>query len=336
MLTTLYDQTCDPGYAHLRVVLDRFPALKEVAKTANIAEEEFTGLPDSSFAWPGRRRFPLHTREHAALSLGYRKLAASVPPEVDEMLEKAASVYELEEGLFEVSESEKTAASQETYIFPEKQRFLVKTAEDVRLAETRIREIYPTLTIEDRAEGMFRLCKLAKEFGVTLHPSTEKLAGFTLTSTQRLKDWLGARKEVTRGTVFSDAFDKIAQQLEGVAPEFHDREIQTKIASAIHELDKEAGITHLYGRKLPDPIQTVFNSEKLAENTLELGTGMMLNKQKLAALPLSFWTDLLGENIASEISSDGETVNPEALMQILPTLPDDIKAVAQKQLAAYT
>jgi hypothetical protein len=39
--------------------------------------------------------------------------------------------------------------------------------------------------------------------------------------------------------------------------------------------------------------------------------------------------------VASEISSDGETVNPEALMQLLPTLPDDIKAVAQKQLAAY-
>jgi len=334
MTTTLYDQTCDPGYAHLRVVLDRFPALQEVAKTANIDEDEFSDLPDSSFAWPGQRRFPLHTREHAALSLGYRKLASAVPREVDEMLEKAAEVYELDDDIY-VASAEKTASAEERYVFPEQQRFLVKTAEDVKLAETRIREIYPTLTVEDRASGMFQLCKLAKEFGVTLHPSTEKLAGFTLTSTQRLKDWLGARREVTRGTVFSDAFDKISQELEGVAPEFHDREIQTKLASAIHELDKEAGLTRLYGRKLPDPIQTVFNSEKLAEDTLELGTGMMLNKQKLAALPLTFWKDLLGDNVASEISSDGETVNPEALMQLLPTLPDDVKAIAQKQLSSY-
>jgi hypothetical protein len=333
-MTTLYDQTCDPGYSRLRVVLDRYPALKDVAKTANIDEDEFAGLPDDSFAWPGQRRFPLHTREHAALSMGYRKMASTVPSEVDAMLEKAASVYEIDPSIFEAPQAEKTA-SEDRYVFPEKQRFLVKTAEDVKLAEQRVRECYPQLTVEDRAEGLFRLCKFAKELGVTLHPSTEKLAGFTLTSTQRLRDWIGARQEVTRGSVYSDAFAKIAESLDGVAPEFHDRDVQVKLAGAIHELDKEAGLTPLYGKKLPDPIQTVFNSDKLAAETLELGTGMMLNKQKLATLPLSFWTDLLGESVASEISSDGETVNPEALMQLLPTLPDDIKAVAQKQLAAY-
>jgi len=334
MTTIPYDQTCDPGYSHLRVVLDRFPELKEVAKTANIDDNEFSNLPDDSFAWPGKRRYPLHTREHTALSLGYRKLAGAVPTEVDQMLEKAASVYEIDPSIFEVSEAEKTA-SEERYVFPEKQRFLVKTAEDVKLAEQRIREVYPQLTVEDRAEGLFNLCKFAEELGVTLSPSTEKLAGFTLTSTRKLKDWLEARQEVTRGRVYGDAFAKLAESLEGVAPEIHDRTFQVELASAIHELDKEAGITNLYGRKLPDPIQTVFNSEKLAANTLEFGTGMMLDKNKLAALPLSFWKDLLGDSIAAEISSDGETVNPEALMHLLPTLPADVKAIAQKQLASY-
>lgn len=334
MTITHYDQTCDPGYSHLRVVLDRFPALKDVAKTANIDDDEFASLPDNSFAWPGQRRFPLHTREHAALSMGYRKIASKVPAEVDQMLEKAASVYEIDPSIFEAPVVEKTAA-ETRYVFPEKKRFLVKTAEDVKLAERRIRECYTQLTVEDRAEGLFRLSKFAKELGVALHPSTEKLAGFTLTSTRRLRDWLGARQEVTRGSVYSDAFAKIAASLEGVAPEFHDRDVQVKLAGAIHELDKEAGLTKLYGRKLPDPIQTVFNSEKLAADTLELGTGMMLNKQKLSALPLSFWTDLLGPSVSQEISSDGETVDPEALMQLLPTLPADIKAIAQKQLAGY-
>lgn len=331
----LYDQTCDPGYAHLRVVLDRFPALKEVAKTAAMDDKEFSQLADDAFAWPGKRKYPLHTREHAALSLGYRKLANErVPAGVDALLEKAASVYELDPGIYAYAETEKTA-SEEEYVFPEKQRFLVKTAEDVKLAEQRMHECYPQLSVEDRAEGMFRLCKLAKQFEVTLHPSTEKLAGFTITSTQRLRDWLGARQEVTRGQVYSAAYEKLAQELDGVAPEFKDRDIQVKLASAIHELDKEAGLTPLYGRKLLDPIRTVFNSEKLAEDSLELGTGMLLDKNKLATLPLSFWTDLLGDSVASEISTDGQTVNPELLAQVLPTLPNDIKAIAQKQLAAY-
>ena len=266
--------------------------------------------------------------------MGYRKTASAVPSEVDAMLEKAAAVYEIDPSVFETSGAEKTA-SEERYVFPEKKRFLVKTASDIKLAEERIRECYTQLTIEDRAEGLFRLTKLAEEFGVSLHPSTVKLAGFTLTSTRKLRDWIDARKEATRGQVFSAAYEKLSASLEGVAPEFHDREVQVKIAGALHELDREAGLTRLYGKKLPDPIQTVFNSEKLASDTLELGTGMMLNKQKLAALPLSFWSDLLGPSVAREISSDGETVNPEALMQLLPTLPDDIKAIAQKQLAAY-
>lgn len=328
------DQTCDPGYAHLRTVLDKYPKLREVSKTANIDESEFASLSRDAFAWPGERRFPLHTREHAALSLGYRKLASNVPIEVDASLEKAAEVYDLDMSVYTAEQTEKVAEVFQ-YVFPEKKRFLVKTAEDVKLAEERLRVCYPQLTVEDRLEGAQRLCKLAKDFGVSLHPSTEKLACFTITSTQRLRDWLDARSTVSRADVYREAYTKLASSLDGVAPEFKDKDVQVKLASAIHDLDKEAGLTKYYGRKLPDPLRTVFNSEKLAENTLELGTGLMLDKQKLATLPLTFWQDLLGNDVAAEISSDGETVNPEALMQLLPTLPNDIKAIAQQQLAAY-
>jgi hypothetical protein len=329
-----YDQTCDPGYAYLRAVLDRYPALKEISKTANIDESEFSGLPDTAFAWPQERRYPLHTKEHTALSLGYRKLANSAPVEVDKELEKAAAVYGIDPAIYATPQIEKVASSAQ-YIFPEKKRFLVKTAEDVKLAEQRLHECYPRLTIEDRLEGLMRLRKIAQVHDVSLHPSTVKLASFTLTSTKKLKDWLEARSTVSRADVFRDAYTKLASSLDGVASEFKDRDVQVKLASAIHNLDQEAGLTKYYGRKLPDPLRTVFNSEKLAEDTLELGTGLMLNKNKLAALPLSFWSDLLGDDVAREISSDGESVNPEALMQLLPTLPNDLKAIAQKQLAAY-
>jgi hypothetical protein len=331
-----YDQTSDPGYANLRVVLDHFPQLKEVAKTASFSEGEFDALPDTAFAWPGKRRYPLHTREHAALSLGYRKLASErVPAEVDGMLKQAADAYELEDAIYAKIEIEKTASAPEDYVFPEKKRFLVKTAEDVKLAEQRMYECYRQMSIEDRAEGMFRLCKLAEAHQVSLSPSTLKLAGFTLTSTRKLKDWIEARKEATWGSVFSSAYSKIAESLNGVAPEFNDREVQVKLAQAIHVLDKESGLTKLYGRKLLDPIQTVFNSDKLAAETVEVGTGMFLKKSNVTALPLSFWQDLLGDDITQEISSDGQTVDPESLMALLPTLPSDLKAVVQKQLAAY-
>lgn len=331
---TTYDQTCDPGYSYLRTLVARYPKLGEFTKTANIDEGEFSQLPDTAFAWPSERRYPIHTKEHTALSIGYRKLAAQkVPIEVDRTLEKAAHIYEIVDALYaEATEKKALSAS---YIFPEKQRFMVKSAEDVKLAEQRLRELYTQLSVEDRAEGFQRLRKYARELGVALHPSTEKLAGFTLTSTQRLRDWLDARQEVTRGQVFSEAFEKISSTLDGVAPEFKDEEIQIDLVKAIHKLDKEAGLEKLYGKKLPDPIQTVFNTEKRAEDTVEIGTGFLTDKDRLSSVPLSFWEDVLGEDVVSEISQDNETVDPNMLMQILPTLPNDLKAIVQRQLTAY-
>jgi len=333
-MSTYYDQTCDPGYSYLRVLVERYPKLGEFTKTANIDENEFSQLPDSAFAWSSERRYPIHTKEHAALSLGYQKLAnAKLPMEVEQKLKTAAQVYGIYEELYE--ENVPKVAENSTYIFPEKKRFMIKTAEDIKLAERRLREIYRQLSVEDRAEGFQRLHKYAKQFGVTLHPSTEKLAGFTLTSTQRLRDWLDARQEVTRGQVFSKAFEKISSTLEGVAPEFKDSDIQVSLVKAIHTLDKEAGLEKLYGDKLPDPIQTVFNTEKRAEDSVEIGTGFLADKGKLSAVPLSFWEDVLGKDVVAEISPDNETVDLDMLMQILPTLPDDLKAIVQKQLAAY-
>jgi len=61
---------------------------------------------------------------------------------------------------------------------------------------------------------------------------------------------------------------------------------------------------------------------------------MLANKQLLSSLPLTFWEDVLGPEIAQEIAPSGE-VNLELLEQVLPTLPADIKATVQRQLAAY-
>ena len=119
-MTTVIDQTNDPGYSRLRVLVDRFPALREVSKTANIAHDEFAKLADTAFAWPGQRKFPIHSKEHAALSIGYRKLAnEKVPPFVDAELEKAASMYDIDEEVFTPVETVKEA-SEEIWLLPEK------------------------------------------------------------------------------------------------------------------------------------------------------------------------------------------------------------------------
>ena len=330
----LIDQTNDPGYARLRVMLGQFPEMREMVKTADVGPEEFQALPDSAFAWPGRRQFPIHTREHAAMSLGYRKFASAVPQEVDAMLLKAAAVYDIDTKIFDKTTTKQASADQ--YLLPEKQRYKVASAQDVQLAEKVLHEKYAQLSIDDRTQAFYRLCKLAEQYNVKLSPATHKLAGFTITSTKTLKDWIDARKVAAEklGSNLSDAYEKMAGMFEKTEPFLKDRPYQLKLAAALAQLDRASGVEKFYGKSILDPVRTVFNMDKLASEHVKIGTGMLANTQFLSSLPLSFWEDALGPEIAQEIAPTG-VVDISLLEQVLPTLPADIKATVQTQLAAY-
>lgn len=325
------DQTNDPGYSILRALGERYPQMKELAKTASLDPAEWANLPDSAFAWSARRQFPIHNKEHALLSCGYRKIAASVPAEVDRSLEKAAEAYSLDMKIFEIPQVSEKLASEEFWLIPDKKRFRISSKEDVKVAESLLLEKYAQLDVEDRATAFHNLGWIARQLNVPLNPSTEKQAGFTITSTRILKDWINARKEASFGKAASVAFEKIAKEYENAPEYIVDRLHQSKLAELIHGLDKEAGLTGYYGKKLPDPIQTVFNTSKKRADMIKVGS-ILEDKSKLEALPLSFWEDVLGPDVAKEIAPGG-VVDPGLLEQVISTLPQDIKIIVQKQLA---
>lgn len=331
----LVDQTNDTGFATLRVLVQRFPVLREMSKTAELNPEEFTKLSSEAFAWPGERKYPVHNKEHAALSLAYSKVAVeTIPTDVRCALEKAAEVYGIPKGAFDNPVMEKKAAA-EFWLLPEKKRFRVASSEDVKVAEQLLHEKYAQLSIYDRAEAFLQLHKAAEHFDVPLTPSTEKLAGFTITSTQILKDWIEAREEAAMklGSELASAYHLMATKYAGVRPFITNRNDQLKIASLLNEMDKKAGIDRFYGKTILDPLRTVFNTEKLASDALNLG-GYTFSLKKLSALPSTFWSDALGSDIVKEIAPDG-SVKMSALKEILPTLPQDLKATLGRQLAAY-
>lgn len=333
-MSRIIDQTNDPGFSHLRVVVERYPQLREMCKTANLSEAEYSELPDQAFAWPGQRKFPVHTREHVGLSVGYSKLAASLPSDVTAMLEKAAALHSIEESVFQPPEVEKVGSTGE-YLLPEKQRLCVRCAEDLPRVERVYHEKYAQLSLEDRATAGFNLVKLAEQHGVALSPSTQKLAGFTITSTREFRDWIGARKEaaVKLGSSISEAYRAIEDKYKGVSEPITDRGDQLKLAQLLHGLDKQSGVSQYYGKKIPTPIETVFNTTKLAKDFVKVGSALQ-NKALLQTLPLTFWQDTLGEDVAAEIAPDGQ-VDLAVLEQIIPTLPADLKVALETQLAAY-
>lgn len=336
-MTENYDQTRDPGFAHLRIFVEQYPEWYSSVKTAELDPVSFDSLPDTSFAWSSERRYPINNREQTVLSIGYYKTASSdVPEYVVDNLKTAAYVYGVD-GLFKQAPKPlaKEAAAP-TYLLPEKQRFSIKCAEDIPKAEGALMERYRELTVEDRFEALSNLVKEAEQWGVSVSTSTHKLGGFTMTDPQEMLTWLGARKTAA----LRSGHDKVAALYAGIADKYEgivglidDRDYQLKLAEVIDVLDRTAGLERHYDTKLPDPYNTVFNTEKVAADYLNI-QGVQIKKATLQALPSTFWQDSLGEDMAERVV-DGDAVNIEKLSAALPSMPPELKLVLSTQLRPY-
>jgi hypothetical protein len=332
----IIDQTTDAGFATLRVLSEKFPTIREMAKTAELDSGEFSSLPDSAFAWPERRMFPLHNREHAALSIAYSKIASVLPFNVKLNLGKAASLYEIDAQEFDTEADLEKDAGEEYWLLSEQRRFRVASPSDVKLAEQMVHQRYAEFSPIERAEVMNNLVKVAERYEVPLSPSTKKFAGITLTNTRVLADWIDARKEAALriNSPIANSYEKLARAFDNTTEYIGDKQYQVKLAACLHDLDKQAGIDKHYGRKILDPVQTVWNTDKISAQMINIA-GKTFDKNMLASLPSTFWSDAIGPDFASEIAPGGQ-VDPEALEQIITTLPNDLKASLATNLAAYS
>lgn len=327
----LRDQYHDPSYAVLYHLLNDNPAAADFVKHASLDDAGVDDLPDTSFAWPERRLFPINTPENTVLSSLYREKCAAVPVEVDEALKKARDIY----GVNGIVAQTKVASapppvSDDDFLLPKHKRLLVKNASDIKAAEQVLLEQYPRLSVEDRAEGFINLVKKARDFNVSLEPKTHQMAGMTVCTTKTAMDWIEARRCATKDPLFCEAYEKLASVIAHKGELIHDRDELISVANTLARIDKLAGVDKHYDQKVPDPIQTVFNTEKLAEEMVNLD-GREVALSKLAALPATFWEDVVGPDLVKEITTGGH-VDQTKLATILPTLPLDLRMVLKHQV----
>lgn len=323
----------DPTYAELHVLTRNRPLAREMLKTADFQKDKVAHLPSSAFAWEDERRFPVHTKADAVASILYRsKLGSAVPAHVDDNLAKAAEIYKLPDAIFA---GEKTAAAPETeYALPSftktagmnqvdhsSSRLPLDTDFNIKLAEDILCRDFQKLNLETRADSFSRLTKVAQQKNIELRPLTRKLAGLTITDTGKLCDWLEARATVTDGAI-RQAFDKMASTLRRGETNITNRKDQVKLASTIAQLDGKAGLERYYDRKLPDPMLTVFNTEKTAEDSCDVA-GRKVACSVLMRLPESVWEDVDMPEM-SKIAENGDSVE---FKQAFDTIPQDIKVV---------
>lgn len=319
----MVDQYRDPALAVLVRLVEGRPKLAAILGDVDILPEELDALPVTAFAWPEKRAFPLHTKEHAMLSRVYRENSSDVPAFVDAAIKEACDLYEIEDALFTRVKQAAAVDDPEDYLLPDRKLIPVRSAAQVKTAEAKVIAGYTKLSVESRAMACTRLVEKAAHFGVTLNPLTHKLAGFTVTSTKVLKDWLGARVEASPPQ-FKEAFQKLANAVSELPAEIRDRDTQVKLASVIDELDKKAGLVKHYDRRLPDPMMSVFNTSKVAGHGVALGN-KFIPMDRLASYPSTFFGDIIGDDLVREASDGRGGMDVHKLAAILETLPLDMK-----------
>jgi hypothetical protein len=322
---TVHDIYHDPGHGRLAHLLLAHPAVAERVKTAEF-EDDVEDLPKTAFAWPAKDLFPIHTPEHAILSFLYAKTAAAraVPPPVMAEIKTALDMYGVDPMSLEAVEEKIAELAPDECLFPEARSYPVRDAEEVKLAEQNLHQQFTRLLPVERVQAFGRLVKAAEDFGVRLQPLSYKYAGLTSTDSRSLRDALRARAGAVKDPEAKLAYMRLADSTTVSRKALRDRDIQIKLAEAIGTLDEKHGLIPFYDRALPDPMQTVFNTEKVAMGSMVDLAGVQVPVEALGSMDPKLFSDLLGPEVLREIAPNGQ-IEPDLAVQVLNTLPADLK-----------
>lgn len=321
-MSVIHDQYHgDPTLTRLLAALDDRPRALEAIKHASFDAETAESLPSSAFAWDGERRFPIHTREDTIASIAYRsKYAGAVPAFVDERLDDAAEAYGIDPDLFTPATPQtKVAAAPVEYALPDEERLPLGDGLQVKVAAEVLMRDGHTLPLADRVLAFAKVAAAAAAHGERVHPDVGAYAALNACNTQMLRDRIGARAATTKVAMMKTAFDQLDLALMDLPPVIYDKGVLLKLAARLEDLDERAEITEHYGRKIFDPMKTVFNGgEKIAAFGSEA--------EQMRALPPEIWEQVDAPEMAALRD------NPEEFAKVYDTLPLDIKTVLRRQM----
>lgn len=319
----------DAAHARLQHLVQMHPGVEPLLKEAEF-EDDPSGLPTTAFAMGVQRRLPIHTREHAVVSHLYASADPGVPEHAREKIAEALEAYGVSKEALQPVEV-KVAESDDDYVFPENKTYPVRNAAEVKTAEQRLLDQADRLPLPPRVAAFHKLAQAAERHGVTLQPAAQAWGMAALANPGAVLDGLAARAHLAKTAEAKGAYGEAAAALRQQPLALRSFDARVKLASLLMKLDKAAGLDPLYGRKLPDPLHTVFNTPmKVGAQMIDIG-GAAYDLMDLLALPTSFFAQTLGPEVVGEIAPGGQ-LDPSKLAAVLPTLPADLMRVLGESL----
>lgn len=325
-MMTITDVQTDKSF---RVLFNKIQDFQEgtssLIKTAQVNYDELSNLPKTAFAWPEMRKFAMHNKEHAALSLIYIH-GEDVPAHVKSNLEKAAALYEIslqEKPLTKTASSQKTSFCSDDYLIPAKQLCKVASVKDIELSLEFLKRNSRSMDVMSIAHANKVLCKKAAEKEYTLPVRVYQEAGLVMCNLEKLAEWLETRSLIAKEQKHKDGYTKLASVVSPKSKEPITRDSLLKVATTIAILDEESGLNSKYYKGIETPMCSVFNTEKVAEETIFFaGTSVPL--ANFARVNMDVYEKVLGDDVVEEITTEG-SLDQSKLMDIINTLPADLQ-----------
>lgn len=316
------DQQTDITHKTLYSILQGRPGIASMVKHASVGIS-LDSLPDSAFADDLGRKFPINTPANATMSLAYATKTANLEDRVSRRLGDAAEMYGI---LLPPERQVKVAAEVPRYLLPKQKKFGIKTASDVPKAEKALLRVSPKLSTEDLATASTVLVKAARDSGVEVSQKIMQWAGLVQCDTEKTANWIEAREVASDS---KGAYSKLAAVVRHLDSS-NTRDDLVKIAETIGKLDKVFDLQKQYGKKLPNPLETVFSTKTSMEKTLTLA-GKDVPLADLLKKGLGFYEDVLGKDIAAELATN-DKLDETKVVQELPILPADMLKPLLKKL----
>ncbi len=310
------DQQRDITHRTLYNILQERPGIEPLIKQASVGVS-LDNLPNSAFADTYNRAYPVDTPANTAMSLAYAIKTADLAPHVSSNLSRAAEIYGI---ILPPKAQVKVAHEEPRYLLPKQKKFGIKTASDVPKAEAALKRVSSKLSTEDLATAATVLVKAAADSDQNVSSIVMQWAGLAQCDLEKAAEWIEAREDSLSGKA-NGVFAKVASVVRAFDSE-NTRDDLVKIAETVGKLDEVYGLQVHYNRKLPNPMETVFNTKTSMEKMVSLaGTDVPL--ADLMKKDPEFYGDVLGDDILPEITTDGK-LDETKLVEELPILPADM------------
>ena len=297
--------------------------------TPDFVEEltkEAAATPPEGFADPVNRCFPIFNEKAAAASSVYAE-HQDVPEGIKDQIKQAMDLFNVEVDVPE--EKVASAPDDDDFLFPEQRRVLVASEDQVKTAEVLLKVHRETMPIITRTYAYRRLREKSASFGVDLDADSLQYCGDTRCHVPTLCENIYRRREHTLDPNVKQAFITLETQLRELGIEhIDDASENDKLAHLLLDLDEEAGIQKRYGRPgklgFPDPIMSVFNTDKTASDFIQMG-GQEIPLDAIRGLDPEMIGDMVGEEFMEDIVDGNGDIDPQEFQQTLSILPADLQ-----------